>query len=253
MRFLSKRKVKKLLHKVNCISDTEPVHHSDFRSSPSAVAKKSSPITSWLSWLSRSGIWVLRHSIGCQFSLIVLGSYREDGLDLRSECGQRTTDIVYSSASRIIISSTVTRVSALGRYNQRSTHPGSIRCKRLSAAVCKSALYHLWRIGAIRHTLNLASKKCLVHALVISRLEYANFLFSGLPEKLLDSLQMVQNAAARLILAGQKQESAKPLLKTLHWLPVHQRIVDRRICTSLPGTSTIAIHHKETWTTAAPR
>jgi hypothetical protein len=38
-------------------------------------------------------------------------------------------------------------------------------------AVCKSARYHLWRISKIRRYLDVESAKCLVHSLVLSRLD----------------------------------------------------------------------------------
>ena len=38
------------------------------------------------------------------------------------------------------------------------------------------------------------------------------------------SLQRVQNKAARIVLEAQRRSHASPLLRTLHWLPVQQRI-----------------------------
>jgi len=38
-------------------------------------------------------------------------------------------------------------------------------------------------------------------ALVLSRLDYGSTLLAGLPQQLLDRLQSVQNAAARLVFA----------------------------------------------------
>jgi len=90
--------------------------------------------------------------------------------------------------------------------------------------VCKSAFYHLWRIGRIRRSLDRASAECLVQSLVISRLQYANSLFFGLSKKLLDRLQAVQNAAARLICGGDRRDSARPLLRQLKWLPIREQI-----------------------------
>ncbi len=37
-------------------------------------------------------------------------------------------------------------------------------------------------------------------------------------------LQMVQNAAARLLTETRKYEHISPILASLHWLPVHFRI-----------------------------
>ena len=60
-------------------------------------------------------------------------------------------------------------------------------------------LFHLTLIGRIRKYLDVRPVKSLVHALVLSRIDYANSLLFGLPQSLLVKLQRVQNAAARLI------------------------------------------------------
>ena len=51
----------------------------------------------------------------------------------------------------------------------------------------------------------------------------ANYTY-GLPDYLLDKLQRVQNAAARLLCGIGKYDHISPTLKSLHWLPVKQRI-----------------------------
>ena len=45
-------------------------------------------------------------------------------------------------------------------------------------------------------------------------------LLSGCPQYLLDKLQKVQNAAARLVCKAKKSDHTHPILETLHWLPV---------------------------------
>jgi hypothetical protein len=64
----------------------------------------------------------------------------------------------------------------------------------------------------------------LVQAFVISRLDYANALYYGIPEYLLDRLQRVQNMAARLICNLKTSDHITPALMHLHWLPIRQRI-----------------------------
>ncbi len=64
----------------------------------------------------------------------------------------------------------------------------------------------------------------LVQALVISRLDYCNALLAGLPSNTIKPLQMIQNAAARLVFNEPKRAHVTPLFVSLHWLPVAARI-----------------------------
>ena len=60
--------------------------------------------------------------------------------------------------------------------------------------------------------------------MVISRLDYCNALLAGLPACAIKPLQMVQNAAARLVFTQPKRAHVTPLFIQLHWLPVAARI-----------------------------
>ena len=60
--------------------------------------------------------------------------------------------------------------------------------------------------------------------MVISRLDYCNVLLTGLPACAVKPLQMVQNAAARLVFDQPKRAHVTPLFIELHWLPLAARI-----------------------------
>lgn len=64
----------------------------------------------------------------------------------------------------------------------------------------------------------------MVQALVISRLDYCNSLLIGLPACAIRPLQLIQNAAARLVFNLPKFSHTTPLLRSLHWLPIAARI-----------------------------
>ena len=90
---------------------------------------------------------------------------------------------------------------------------------------CKSGFYHLRNISRIRKYLNRQSAESLVHAFVTSRLDFCNSVLYGLPGYLIERLQKVQNAAARVVTFTGKHEHITPVLYNLHWLPVEQRIM----------------------------
>ena len=60
--------------------------------------------------------------------------------------------------------------------------------------------------------------------LFLSRVDCFNSLLAGCPKQLSHKLQKVQNNAARLIFRTPKFDHISPVLHTLHWLPVEQRI-----------------------------
>ncbi len=64
----------------------------------------------------------------------------------------------------------------------------------------------------------------LSRPLSFSRLDYCNALLAGLPSNTIKPLQMVQNAAARLVFNEPKRAHVTPLFVSLHWLPVAARI-----------------------------
>ncbi len=59
-------------------------------------------------------------------------------------------------------------------------------------------------------------------ALVLSRLDYA--LLAGLPDSSIKPLQLIQNAAARLIFNEPKRTHVTPLFINSHWLTITARI-----------------------------
>ena len=105
---------------------------------------------------------------------------------------------------------------------------------------CKAAYIQIRHISSIRHLLTTQATQTLVCSLVLSRLDYCNFLLSGCPQYLLDKLQKVQNAAARLVYKAKKSDHIHLILETLHWLPVTHSIQYKisTICfNSISGTA----------------
>ena len=64
----------------------------------------------------------------------------------------------------------------------------------------------------------------LVHAFIFSRLNYCDGVLAGLSKNAIRQLQLIQNAAARVLTRTKKVDHITPVLRSLHWLPVYQRI-----------------------------
>ena len=70
----------------------------------------------------------------------------------------------------------------------------------------------------------MKASRTLASSFILSRLDYCNSLFAGITCDKIKKLQRVQNSAARLIVKAPKSSHITPILKELHWLPVHLRI-----------------------------
>ena len=79
-------------------------------------------------------------------------------------------------------------------------------------------------LNKIRPYIDKGTTERLVHAFVMCYIEYCNGLMYGLPDNQLKKLQVIQNAAARLVTRTNKFESISPILRALHWLPIRSRI-----------------------------
>ena len=65
----------------------------------------------------------------------------------------------------------------------------------------------------------------LIHSLILTRLDYCNGVLLGLPEFRLHQLQLVQNAAARLLADLPRYSHISDYMRReLHWLPVADRV-----------------------------
>ncbi len=70
----------------------------------------------------------------------------------------------------------------------------------------------------------MSNAETLIHAFMTSRLDYCNALLGCCSARLINKLQLVQNAAARVLTRIRKYDHISPVLSTLHWLPIKLRI-----------------------------
>jgi len=91
-----------------------------------------------------------------------------------------------------------------------------------ATVVAKSCNYHA---QATRHVWRRNYQKTLACTCIYLRIDYCNALLYGTPTGTIQKLQRVQNNAARIVLQMPRRSHAKPLLNSLHWLPVDERII----------------------------
>ena len=89
---------------------------------------------------------------------------------------------------------------------------------------CRIAMINIIRLFNIRRFPTKDACHSLLLGLVISHLDYANVLFMGLPECQIKKLQRIQNMAAKLVLNKRKYDSSTECMRSLHWLPIGQRV-----------------------------
>ena len=70
----------------------------------------------------------------------------------------------------------------------------------------------------------MQSAKELIHAHIISRLDYCNSILIGCTSHTIQPLQQVQNCAARFVYGVTGRSPTSCMLRDLHWLPIRQRI-----------------------------
>ncbi len=110
-----------------------------------------------------------------------------------------------------------------------------------TARSCRFALYN---IKKIRPFLSEHATQLLVQALVLSRLDYCNALLAGLPASSIKHLQLIQNAAARLIFNEPKTTHVTFLFINLHWLPIAAHIKFKALMFAFVYSAHMAIAHQ---------
>ncbi|KAK6175738.1 hypothetical protein SNE40_014131 [Patella caerulea] len=96
--------------------------------------------------------------------------------------------------------------------------------------LCKTCHYHLRNIGSIRHFITSDAAATLVRCLILSRLDYCNSVLSGIANEQTKRLQRIQNSAARLVSRTKVRDHISPVLSSLHWLRINERIEFKLLC-----------------------
>ena len=95
--------------------------------------------------------------------------------------------------------------------------------------ICRRGYYKLRNFAEIRPYLDEDTARTVAQALVTSALDYGNSLLYGISEKLINKLQVFQNATVRVVKRLRKHDHITEARKELHWLPVKERIIHKLI------------------------
>jgi len=98
-----------------------------------------------------------------------------------------------------------------------------IRWRHISCETSAISCHHAQAICHIRYLLTPELAQTLACSVIFSRIDYCNALLCGIPTGNIQKLQCVQNNTDRIVLQMPRRSRAKPLLHSLHWLPVDQR------------------------------
>ena len=111
------------------------------------------------------------------------------------------------------------------RLSFKSRLDENFNFKQHMSKTCRCCFYHIRDLRRICRFLSLSVAKTIATALV-SRLDYCNYLLYNTASNDIAKLQRVQNCLARVVShAFSSFSRSVPLLKSLHWLPVHYRII----------------------------
>ena len=97
----------------------------------------------------------------------------------------------------------------------------ALSMKQQINTACRVCYFRIRQISKIRKFLSQESVVKLVSCFVLRCLDYCNSLLADLPT---ESINKLPNCAARLVLGMRKRAHITPALKSLHWLPISQRI-----------------------------
>jgi hypothetical protein len=90
--------------------------------------------------------------------------------------------------------------------------------------IIRGCSYHTRALRRIRPLIDLPTARLVAQGMVTSLLDYCNGLLYGTSTRNIHRLQAAQNTLARAGCQATWSSSAMDLRRSLHWLPVRQRI-----------------------------
>jgi len=155
--------------------------------------------------------------------------FLQNGLQLNAD---KSEVVFLGTPAQLLSAANITTVDIAG-----STLPVASKLKSLGVTidsnlrfdcharnVAKACNLHTRALRNVRSLLTDDVAQTVARSIVASRLDYCSALLSGAPAATLDKLQRAQNNLARVVCQSRGRTDARPLLHSLHWLPVRQRV-----------------------------
>jgi len=92
------------------------------------------------------------------------------------------------------------------------------------SSLSKSCYSHIRALRCIRPYLDFRTASTIATSIVHSKLDYCNSLYVNLPNSQINRLQQIQNSLARTVVKSPKFSHITPVIKSLHWLKIKERI-----------------------------
>jgi len=101
---------------------------------------------------------------------------------------------------------------------------------RRHVCCCFVLYFQLRQLHPAVRSLTTQTVKTLIQAFVSRRLDYCNSLLYCVSDGLTRKLQLIQNAAARLITSVRRCDHITHVLRQLYWLPVRRQVDYKIAC-----------------------
>jgi len=160
------------------------------------------------------------------------------------------TEVMWLSSSHQLKQVDISDISVLStqiRVAESARNLGVVFGAQLSlsshvAVLCRAGYFHLRQLRPSVRSMTTAAAITAVQAFICCRIDYCNSMLYGVSDGLLQKVQSIQNAAARLVTGARRRDHITPVLRQLHWLPVRQRVEYKVACLSVAGWPGSTIH-----------
>jgi len=102
---------------------------------------------------------------------------------------------------------------------------------------------HIRKLRCMRPYLDSKTASTIAASMVHSKLDYCNSLYYNLPKSQINRLQQIQNCLARSVVKTPKSSHITPILRSLHWLKINDRIEYTSLIRSLSSPITASTFH----------